>query len=671
MAKKADTAWDVTLSADKKADFIEWICRELTNAQEARPVPIPEMRYWWTLYEQGRTRASNAPWQDAADLTSYLGTEKVDALKARIMKTVMVDPVWTVEGWGSVSAKKAPFVEDFHQWALESEGLQGYLNRAILTSLVEGRGVLEVYEDTTQRVTRREMQAQVQMGPDGQFVMDGETMEPALARDDQGNLIEVADTETASAMTVLDEVQRVRKGPGYRVLPYEHFLVLPSNAKEKSDIWGYAKYFTRTVDKLQEAAKQGMYDRQAVEDMDDSPEVTSDLTLAGQPIPVAQETGPKSEKELWEAQVLADLNGKGLRWYVATVHLTKRLLLRLKYDNLNTGRYILIVPFPRADRAHEGYSIIGNKLITVIEEHTAWRNMSADYGAKLLSAPVKRLVNALWDPDINPIGPKSVIDVRDMNEVQPMQMPDFASNFAQNREQENVRASERIIGVNDVALGQTTQGTNTLGEVNVATEQSFVRMDDVIKAIQEPLEDLGQIRQAIWIRALQANQGMTAPQYLFEGLEERGGDPSKSDDGTVTPEMLEGTFRFKPRGSTENADITRQRQDYISFLNVIPIMLQVWPAMAQTIGMNVEAAKSALEQGLRLFRIPDKQAWLSAPVLPPPMPPGMVDPATGQPIAPSMGGAPPGLPGMPPGMPPPGMPPPGMMPPGMPPIGPS
>src|SRR5687767_8956884 len=116
-------AWDVRLSADKKQEFTQWLCRELDNAIASRSVNTLDVRYWWTLYEQGRTREATAPWQDAADLTSYLITEKVDALRARILRTVFVDPVYTVEGWGE-SAGKAPFVEDFHQWALESEGLQ-------------------------------------------------------------------------------------------------------------------------------------------------------------------------------------------------------------------------------------------------------------------------------------------------------------------------------------------------------------------------------------------------------------------------------------------------------------------------------------------------------------------------------------------------------------------
>jgi hypothetical protein len=191
--------------------------------------------------------------------------------------------------------------------------------------------------------------------------------------------------------------------------------------------------------------------------------------------------------------------------------------------------------------------------------------------------------------------------------------------------------SERIIGINDVALGQSAQNNQTLGELEIRTEQSFVRMDEVIKNLQEPLEELGQIRNAIWERTLAEcekyeTDGYAAPASLFqrlpkthaipqgqlEGLDERGGDPTKdtSDPVGVKSEMLKGTFRFKPRGSTETADKGKQRGDYIQFLQGLGILFQTWPVLGQTIGNNPQAASSAIEQMLRLFNIPDKQAWL-------------------------------------------------------------
>ena len=644
-------AWSVNLAPDKKETFTHWLCRQITDAISSRSVSPGETEYWWTLYEQGRTRDKKSmPWQDAADLTSYIITEKVDALRSRIMRTVFVDPVYTVEGWGD-SAKKAPFVEDFHQWALESEGLQAYLTRVIQASLVETRGVLEVYEDTTTRKVRKKINAPLAPSPMGaQFQLDPQ-LEPVLARDQNGEIIEATDQDmqggAGTAETMVDVDERVRKGPGYRVLPYRDFLVLPSHAKEKADIWGYAKRFTKRWDLLQEDAKRGIYDQKAVDSLHDNNEVTSDTTLSGNPEPVADQREGLAEKELWEVQLLTNIGNQGLRWYVATIHLPTYTLLRLVHEDKSVHRYIIFVPFPRTDKSHEGYSFAGHKLITIAEEHTAWRNMLADRASMEISAPVKRLVGALWDPDLQPFGPKAVIDVRDMKEVEPMQLPP-AMQGAIEREQEIVQASERVAGINDVALGQVPENSRTLGEVNLVAEQSFVRMDEVIKNLQESLEDLGQVRHAIWLNCIReyGDAGMPAPMGLSDsvpGLDTRGGNV---DTSTITPELLEGTFRFKPRGSTENADITKQRGDFIQFSQALPMVMQLWPAMAQQLAMNLPAAQSMLEQMLRLFRMPDKQVWLKPPdpMMMPPMgmPPGM-------PGQPPMGGAPPG---MPPGLPP-------------------
>jgi len=489
------------------------------------------------------------------------------------------------------------------------------------------------------------------MTPDGRFQLD-ESLEPMLEQDENGNFIEVVDDEggtIATAATVIDSVERVRRGPNYRVLSYENFLVLPGNAREKTDIWGYAKKFTKRWEQLQEGAKAGMYDSAAVTELTDSPDVASQLSPSGQNVPVATQSGSplgessqnvKAQKELWEVQLLVDLNGKGLRWYVATVHVGQRKLLRLKHDSVGRGRYIIFTPYPRTDRCHEGYSFVGHKLVTVIEDHTAFRNAGADRDMLNLSAPIKRLTGALWDPDDQPFGPKAVIDVRDMNEVQVMQIPPQPES-AWRREQEIVQAAERVAGINDVAAGMTPQTSRTLGETNLVAEQSFVRMDDVIKALLEPMEELGQVRQAIWIATLKEKgaDGMPAPQNLLDG---RGGDVTEGTP-TITADMLEGTFRFKPRGSSETADKARMRGDYIQFMQGLALLMKVWPALAQIIGGNMPAAKSAMENFLRLFNIPDKQAWIGNEAqwqVPPPMP-GM---PPGMPGAPPPGGLPPGVP---------------------------
>ena len=121
-----------------------------------------------------------------------------------------------------------------------------------------------------------------------------------------------------------------------------------------------------------------------------------------------------------------------------------------------------------------------------------------------------------------------------------------------------------------------------------------------------------------------------------------------------------GATMFKPRGSTETADKGKQRADQIQFLQALGIAMKTWPALQMVIGTNIPAAQSTIEQMLRLFNMPDKQAWLGDPMQwqKMTMPPPMLGP-DGQPMMPGAPGMPPGLqPGMPPGgpMPPQGPP---------------
>ena len=59
-------------------------------------------------------------------------------------------------------------------------------------------------------------------------------------------------------------------------------------------------------------------------------------------------------------------------------------------------RYFKFVPFPKPGST-EGYSLIGHKLLTVIEEDTAVRNMRADTAALAISAPIMTTPGARWD----------------------------------------------------------------------------------------------------------------------------------------------------------------------------------------------------------------------------------------------------------------------------------
>lgn len=661
MARKPADPFDVKLKPEDRRDLTRFLCDAVREAKNSRTAVEQDVEYWHRLYRQDLTRVgSNAPWADAADLTSYIATEKVDALRSRIMKTIFVEPIYTVEGYGGEASKYAPIVEAFHQWQAELEGLQSYLSKVIHLSLIEPRGVLEVYEDTVQRRVREQQRVAIQMDPWTAQPMLDEAGEPQLVTGPDGSFMDATDLEP-SAEVVVDHVERVRRGPAYRVIPYRDFVVLPEHATDKTDIWGYGKRFTRRLMDLRARVEAGIYDKEAVEALGTQTDQRDETDLAGTQAALSTHHDEQiAEKELWEVLFLRDLDGDGPRWYTATLSVQQEQLLRLQYDDIGQPRYVLFMPFPRPDRAGEGYSFVGHKLVTTVEEHTAWRNMLADRAAMILQAPIKRLEGALWDPTDQPWGPRAIIDVRNMQEVEAVQIPDMTAPAVE-REREILSASERVAGITDVALGVVPQESRTLGEVNLVAEQSFVRMEEVTRHIQESLEELGALRHTIWQRALSENEdGMELPDGVLVGLETRGVDVTHLlPEKKVLATAMQGKYRFKPRGSVETADVRSQRSDLVQLLQVMPQLTQMWPAVGQMLGGNLQAARAFLEQTLRLFRFPDRQAILGTDaqaamqqaMQPAPMlgSPGM----PGQPgMPPGQGGVPMAAPGAPP-MPPP------------------
>jgi hypothetical protein len=647
MAKKPRDPFDVKLDDTEREKLAVWLCDEIQAARDARAVTERECDYWHIIYEQGRTRqAGAAPWPGAADLTSYLGTQNVDALHARLMKTVNVEPVWNVEGWAG-AAQNAPFVEEFHQWKQEEERLQATLDKLGLISLIEPRGLLEVSESTETRRVRKQQWVRLQMQPHpvtGEMgPVFNEDATPALMMDPQGKYVEA--TAEVDPMTgqpipavevVVDSVEPVRTGPQMRVIPYRDSLIFPGHARDKEEIWGYGKRIYKRMSDIREMAKKGVYDQDAVDRLTVVSDREPDLSLQRSGQSIAQQERDTVEKELWEVTLLKDLDGKGERWYVCTVNPGNQLLLRCQYDDLDRARYIPIILFPRPDRATEGFSFIGHKLITTIEEHTAWRNMIADRAQLIAQAPIKKMQGALWDELEQPFGAAAVITVRDMNEVQPFQIPDVPGSLM-NREATMERTAERLAGVNDIAAGQTVQqGDKTLGEIQMATEQSFVRMDLVIRRFQEAMEDLFQIRHAIYKRMLAEHpEGIEMPESMMTGLEMRG---MAVPGGRMTAQMLEGQFRGKPRGSVETADPRAMRSDFVQMMQAFPPFMQTVMMISQTFGP--QAARAMLDQFVRVFRVQNRAAFVG----------GMAQP--GMMGAPGMGMLPPGQMPMRPGMPP-------------------
>ena len=615
MPKKPKSAFDIAekeLKGDLTSyeDIAVWLTRELNNGLDARGGIAQEIRDNWTRYEQGRTRGTSAPWPDAADLTSPITTEFVDALHSRVMDTIFADRVWMVEGWDD-AAKRAPFVEEFHQRTLEEERLQDYLDEVLLRSWNEPAGILEISEafEMRREIQRKSVKLQLDEVTGASII--GEDNQPVMARDPETGDYLDAEGDEPSVDADIDTWQPVRLGPEYDVVPYLDFLTLPNHARIRPQIWGYAKRFHRRVPELIARVALGIYDKVAVENIGKEDERQGAMADdAPQSKLVPTQLGPLAQKELWEVQCLADFDGKGERWWRATVHKDKSQLLRLKFDD-RTTRYIRFVPYKKPGSV-DGYTLSGHKLITVQEEDTAVRNMRADMAAMAIAAPILRRTGALWDPYEQPLGPKAVIDVNDPQELTQLQLRDVPNSI--NIWKRDVRMdADRLVGQNDTSLGVDSGEDNTLGEERLRAGYAEVRINLLIKRLKEPMEELWQARHTIWKRTLADQQNGVQPlmQRTVIGMQANGLDVQSIADGRIGPEMLEGQFWGKPKGSVETADRQRQRQDFNMLLQQLALVLRVWPMLGQMLN-TPQATKAVLERLLHVNNWPDKQAFLGS-----------------------------------------------------------
>lgn len=639
--KTSRDPFEVTLSEDRATELLKFLKREIDYAMQARDMVVGDdqlIDQAHTMYEGGDSLTKSTPWEGAANLGSFIVTEKVDALRARIVATLFSDPPWIVEGFGA-AAERAPLVESFVQWKTEQEKLQTYLSRVVHNSLIEGTGVLEVSDRVVHRKGLRRVNVLLQRDAnDGSVVLD-DFGKPIPVRQTNGRFVEAEEGEPALEMLVSDVV-RATAGPSFRVLNLKNFFLLPGHASERADLWGYAKRFYRRLPDLQLAEREGFYknvDKLGESGDRDTPtgsatEFPADARAGGYVTP--PQYGETAEKEVWEVTFLADLDDDGYEeWYVATLSTKHDTLLRVQYQDYGTPHYVLFVPFPRPNAVY-GYSYAIDKLGSIYDEHAALRNMFADRSVLATSTPFIQLEGSAWNPAVRPFGPRQVIPVRQMDELKQLEVRDVPNSVFQAL-QMCLSAAERLSGQNDVTTGQLAQQDRTLGEVKLVAEQSFVRIDEILKNFQEGMEDLFDLHLIIWKNKLKG-EPEPIPGDLQLSMIERG---IQIPSPMISADMLEGVFRGKPHGSVENADFSKMRVDFAGMLTALNQLAQTVPAVAQHLNQP-NVVRSIVSQLARIYRWPDRHNLVAtfAGTPPPPPPPPM--PGAPMPGAP-MAGAPP------------------------------
>lgn len=599
----------------------QWLCNEVQIAYNARSRYMADgglLDTWHGMYEQAERPRSN-PWPDAADLASFIPTQYVDALRSRLVQVVCgTDPICVVDGWGE-SQERASRVEAFHQWKADDERLPSFIAGAIHNSLIEGNGFLEVSENPTMRRLQEARNVLAKVDAFGSVMLnDDHEAEPML--DEAGQHVEWNGDESKPYMKIVQEsVHPAVEGPMYRVLSGKDFMFLPNHARNMTEVWGFAKRVYLRLPDLMQRQAQGYY--RNVESLGTMGDRMQRMEDTRHGIFVQPQEGQTAEKELWEVHLFMDWNGDGVQeWVMATVSLRYWEMIRFANDDIHQMRVVNFVPFPRTDSPY-GYSLVGDKLVTTTEEHTALRNMLADGSALAVNKPIKRLANAHWDPNTQPWGPGAVIDVRTMDEIQQQQVYDVPQSIPA-QIAAALNAAERIAGQSDQAvIGVTGDGPRpTATQVQTVAHASFVRVEESVRYIQYAIEDLYMLRQRIWIKALESNeQGLTAPDSVLQGLLSRGIDIPTDGPFRFTAADLAGNWRFRPRGSVETADVYRMRDDLNQFIaQALPRLFQLFPALAQQFANNPKIGEALMQHMLRVYRMTDLSTALQQQG--PPMP---------------------------------------------------
>lgn len=642
--KKKSGAFDLDLSAEAREQLASDLCTEVEQALSARAAMIADgglidLSDWF--YEQGRTPERDLPFPGAADLTSYTITEKVDSLRARLLKAVFgVSPFCFVSGWGA-DAMKAGYVEAFMDWQVRKKStLQADLAKTIHGALIEDGYILEVSEKIETRRLTEQLDVAIETDPTtgAQLFADGQ---PKLKLDADGEPV-LAQANEPAAKVERTHTKTKRLGPQYDAISMKDFVFLPGHAKNSKQVWGYAKRFSARTPELLEQVADDIYDAAAVDLLGEM----SDVTPRSQnpSVDVAPQRDAAVEHELFELSLKRDLDDDGREeWYIATLSLPRRCLLRLKLDKfamkVGRPRCVLFNLYPRRNSVY-GYSFALDKLLTLAEEHTSLRNMKADRGSLATNKPIMQVTGGLWNPEEQPFGVGRVITVRDAHELTEFQVADVPTSIIE-QEQALVIALERVSGLSDTAaVGTQARQSNTLGQDQMVARASAVRVDEVIGHLHLAIADVMALSHAIWVETLEQDKhGLDAPHDVVQGL---AGQGMTLQDGKFTASQITGDFHFEPYGSDETAD-PQQRQAFLNNKYIALMNLSKVSPYIQQVLMTPQAGQAMVEDWLRSYNVRDRQPFMppmAAPGLPPGSGPGMAPPMA----APSGAGLPPGAP---------------------------
>jgi len=315
-----------------------------------------------------------------------------------------------------------------------------------------------------------------------------------------------------------------KDGNDLAVIPFEDIVLFPPSAKTEEELWGIGERLTMVGMDLKEAAAEGRFDADAVEELlqrrsdefnEDRQNFQDMAGLGGTASATAQDDDALyREYELIELDYRGDLDGDGkLEWYIVTVELRHQRLLRCQYNPYWHGkpRYKL---FAYIGEAGDLFGMSIAELVSVLQEELSHaRNRFSDLLWMLANAGSSILYTESCglDPDQFTLDPGTLIPCTDVTGIKQFPLAEgtpAALQYILKFLEFGKDDVDRLTATSNPTLGKETDGQRTLGEIQIDMGQAaaifenyadgvslnWVSVVERIKSNQAQFSEDGQVR---------------------------------------------------------------------------------------------------------------------------------------------------------------------------------
>jgi hypothetical protein len=525
----ADGVERIKFKDDERLNFGHELLERVNSARTGMSELLKRLEKWMSYYESDLPE-KDFPWEGCSNINIPLIQSHVDTWHASVNDIMLTPRPWmTVNPPANVNVPNikdgALAVQDaLYQVQDELMGLRAVVDKWNLNSLMQQAGIVKLRWVEEFRTVKR-------VGP----VMDA-TGVPAA--DEMGQPITKAQT-----------VQEPKfKGPRPEIVDLHNFVIYPLTADSIEDAQIVGDRFRMSETAIRRKIKDGAWDKQQAEACIARMGTESSYNDPAAPSDAQDDregVERLSDAEMlwfWELIAPYDADGDGLKEdCVFTIEADSGIIVRATTYPYWHGRryYIAQKPFPRPRQRFFGRSL-PQMLEHMQREINAVHNQRADATTISISPPFLRLRSSDIDADTVQFYPGAEIPVDGMDEIQQLQVSPLIPGIE--IEQQAKDWSERASPINDLAMGRQTEGNKkTLGEVQIVTQKSGLRVADVVARLQE--------------------EGMTELAQQTVGLMYQFMTDEELDFYNVTRELLTVPWNLQPHGTIATADKQMKRQE--------------------------------------------------------------------------------------------------------------